>query len=362
MKVRLFAVLLLIAPGAFAATIGEVPSEISPLKPAVEGPAAALTRPDLQLPVPSLVPSAIPTAETSAIPQAQPENFGQRVRQLTVSIDKAGAQAQAPAAADGGSAAAGKQFDLLTRQTPAADEPSAEDAAAMKRQLILRNPTIPASVSRVIERETGLTAEHPFFENIAKKGSQPRNAHTNEPLGEAYKPVNPNSVIAGLFHLRQENRPYYDSLRNKETGVVATGVRGGVDTMIEDLLGKGFIQPRSAGRNYRFLNGVYMDLPHYIHEVRKYAQVDPYRTEGKDRYPMTIAFRAGNVHHPGSDYQGRIVGDGGTLGQVALDPVKPEDIVSIYVQRSRIKQTLERIKGTPLAHAQVLPSDILPGH
>jgi hypothetical protein len=250
----------------------------------------------------------------------------------------------------------------LTRETPAADEPSEADIAAMKRQLILRNPTIPPSVSRVIERETGMTAEHPFFENISKKGSQPRNAHTNEPIGDAYQPVNPKSVISGLFHLRQTSRPYYDSLRNKATGVVATGVRGGVDTMVEDLLGKGFIQPRSEGRNYRFLNGVYMDLPHYIHEVRKYAQVDPYKTEGKDRYPMTIAFRAGNVHHPGSDYQGRIVGDGGTLGQVALDQVKPEDVVSIYVQRSRIKQTLERIKGTPLEHAQVFPSDILPGH
>lgn len=132
--------------------------------------------------------------------------------------------------------------------------------------------------------------------------------------------------------------------------------------MIDDLLEKGFIQPRSAGRNLRFLNGVYMDLPHYIHEVRKYAAVDPERAQGRDRYPMVLAFRASNVHNPGSDYQGLIVGDGGTLGHVALDKVQPQDVVAVYVDSSRLAQTAARLKGTALAHARVLPLDILPRH
>jgi hypothetical protein len=317
-----------------------------------------------------LAPSAIPAAELHLAPAPapaptpkpdQPVDFGQRIRQLSVSAEKAGLQAQATSA-DGGSGAASRQFDLLTGERLAAEEPSAEDASAARSASILRNPEVPPSVSKVIEREMGLTSEHPFFTHISKRGSQPRNSHTNEPLGEAYSPVNPKHAILGLFALRQESRPYYESLRNPETGVAATGVRGGVDTMVEDLLDKGFIQPRSAGRNHRFLNGVYMDLPSYIHEVRKYAAVDPYRTEGKDRYPMVVAFRAGNVHNPGSDYEGRIVGDGGTLGQVALDKVTPADVVSIYVQRSRIAQTVARLKGTALAHVRVFPMDILPGH
>ncbi len=242
------------------------------------------------------------------------------------------------------------------------EEPTQEDLNAVRRGLILRNPEVPPRVAKIIEREMGLTADSSFFDGIRSRGAQPRNSHTNEPLGEAYRPVNPNQVIVGLFHLRQENRAYYDSLKNRSTGVVATGVRGGVDAMIEDLLEKGAIQPRSAGRNLRFLNGVYMDLPHYIHEVIKYAAVDPERAQGKDRYPMVIAFRASNVHNPGADYQGRIVGDGGTLGHVALDPVRPRDVVSIYVDRSRLAQTETRLKGTALAHARVLPIDILPRH
>jgi hypothetical protein len=340
------------------------PNPILSLSLLAEAPAAALPQLNPILSLPPLAPSAIPAAELPIAPAPKPErpaDFGQRIQQLSVSAGKAGLQAQATAA-DGGSGAASRQFDLLTGARPAAEEPSDEDAAAARRAIILRNPEVPPSVSHVIEREMGLSADHPFFEHIGKRGSQPRNSHTNEPLGEAYKPVNPKQAILGLFHLRQESRPYYESLRDPKTGVAATGVRGGVDTMVEDLLDKGFLQPRSAGRNYRFLNGVYMDLPSYIHEVRKYAAVDPYRTEGKDRYPMVVAFRAGNVHNPGSDFEGRIVGDGGTLGQVALDKVTPEDVVSIYVQRSRIAQTVARFKGTALAHVRVFPMDILPGH
>jgi hypothetical protein len=132
--------------------------------------------------------------------------------------------------------------------------------------------------------------------------------------------------------------------------------------MVEQLLEKGHLPPRSQGRNYRFLNGVYMDLPDHIHEARKFATVELERAEGKDRYPMVMSFRATNVHNPGTDYKGRIVGDGGTLGQVALDPVTPADVVSVYVPRARMAQTLERLKGTSLGHVQVYPMDILPAH
>jgi hypothetical protein len=217
-------------------------------------------------------------------------------------------------------------------------------------------------VAKIIERELVLTTDDPLFAHISKYGSQARNANTNEPLGEASAPVNPIHVIAGLFLLRQDYSAYYASLKNPQTGVVATGVRGGVDSMVDALLDKGFIPPRSQGRNLRFKNGVYMDLPNYIHQARKYAAVDPALTEGKDRYPMYIAFRAGDVHNPGSEFQGRIMGDGGTLGQVALDPVTPKDIVSIYVPKARVAQTIARIKGTALAHVQVYSTDILPDH
>ncbi|MFI5350190.1 MAG: hypothetical protein ACHQ2Z_11645 [Elusimicrobiota bacterium] len=242
------------------------------------------------------------------------------------------------------------------------DQPTDEDMQAAALALILRNPALPPRVANLIERELGLTIDHPLFENISRSGGQPRNANTNEPIGEPYAAVNPAREIAGFFHLRQESPAYYQSLKNPKTGVVATGVRGGVDTMVDDLLEKGYIPPRSQGRNLRFRNGVYMDLPSDIHEARKFAAVDPYRTEGKDRYPLVVSFRAGDVHNPGSEHQGRIMGDGGTLGQVALDQVTPSDIVSIYVPKDRVAQTAARLKGTALAHVSVFTMDILPKH
>ena len=244
----------------------------------------------------------------------------------------------------------------------AQDEPTDEDMQAAARALILRNPALPPRVAKLIERELGLTSDHPLFENISRRGGQARSANTNAPIGEPYAAVNPAREIARLFGLRQESPAYYQSLKNPKTGVAATGVRGGVDKMIDDLLEKGYIPPRSQGRNLRFQNGVYMDLPSYIHEARRFAAVDPYRTEGKDRYPLVVSFRAGDVHNPGSEHDGRIMGDGGTLGQVALDRVTPSDIVSIYVPKDHIARTLARLKGTALAHVSVYAMDILPRH
>jgi hypothetical protein len=312
----------------------------------------------LQVPAP-LAPVAAPEVEAP-----KPADFKQKVRQLSAAASESGRRAAAPAA-DNGRAAADRQFALLTgeRQPAAADEePTDEDRQAAATAFILRRPTLPPRVAKVIERELGLTVDDPLFAHIGKYGSQARNSHTNAPLGEAHSPVNPIHVIAGLFLLRQDSRAYYDSLKNRQTGVVATGVRGGVDAMVDSLLTQGFIPPRSAGRNLRFRNGVYMDLPHHIHEARKFAAVDPALADGKDRYPMFVAFRAGDVHNPGTEHEGRIMGDGGTLGQVALDPVTPKDIVSIYVPKSRLAQTIARLEGTALAHVQVYPADILPSH
>ncbi len=323
--------LIFAATLARAAMVGleAVPADIAlPLAPTALPAAEPLAGIALS-PAPTALSAAVPAAALASAPSAAP----------------AAAAAQAPAA-----------------QAAAVEEPTDEDLQAVQRALILRDPAVPPRVAKLIERELGLTADAAFFDGISRRGAQPRNSHTNEPLGEEYPTVKPNKVIVGLFHLRQNSRAYYDSLKNPATGVVATGVRGGVDTMIEDLLEKGSIQPRSAGRNLRFLNGVYMDLPHYIHEVRKYAAVDPERAQGRDRYPMVLAFRASNVHNPGADYQGRIVGDGGTLGHVALDPVTPRDVVAVYVDSSRLAQTAARLKGTALAHAQILPLDILPRH
>lgn len=375
MRTSLFGIALLAAcaAGVSAANVG--PMEAAPEFPAVRPTAAsigaAVVPVDPGVALAPLAPSTVPSdlqapALQDQAPSAteRPASLGQQIQQVSVSAAKEAPQAGAPAG-EGGAAAASRQFALLSGERAAAavdEEPTDEDVQAARRAMILRNPTVPERVSRLIERETGLTADHPVFEHVSRYGSQPRNSHTNEPLGEAHAPVNPKRVIVGLFHLRQESPEYYRSLKNPRTGVMATGVRGGVDLMIDDLLEKGSIPPRSAGRNLRFLNGVYMDLPDHIHEVRKYAAVDPYRTEGKDRYPMVVAFRASNVHNPGADYQGRIVGDGGTLGHVALDKVAPQDVVSIYVQRSRIAQTVERLKGTALAHVQVYPMDILPAH
>jgi hypothetical protein len=321
--------------------------------------------PESPLPVPRPLPVRPPLSV--AAPEAEvpkPADFKQKVRQLSVSASEFGRQAAAPAA-DSGRGAADRQFALLTgeRQAAAADEePTEEDRQAAATAFILRHPTLPPRVAKVIERELGLTVDDPLFAHIGKYGSQARNSHTNAPLGEAHSPVNPIHVIAGLFLLRQDSRAYYDSLKNRQTGVVATGVRGGVDAMVDSLLNPGFIPPRSAGRNLRFKNGVYMDLPHDIHEARKFAAVDPYLADGKDRYPMFVAFRAGDVHSPGSEHEGRIMGDGGTLGQVALAPVTPKDVVSIYVPKARVAQTVARLEGTALAHVQVYPTDILPSH
>ncbi len=380
--------LLACAAGAFAAS-----TRVDAVDPV---PETALARPNGILPLPQgldlslspLAPAAVPNIEVqqqvsadplnvlqplqvqvplTVAPQAEtprPADFKQKVEQLSVAALESGKEISAPAA-DGGRDAAGRQFGLLTDEHQAAaqeDEPTEEDRRAATRALILRRPALPPRVAKTIEREMGLTTNDPLFTYISKDGSQARNSHTNAPLGEAYAPVNPIHVIAGLFLLRQDSRAYYDSLKNRQTGVVATGVRGGVDSMVDSLLEKGFIPPRSAGRNLRFKNGVYMDLPNYIHEARKYAAVDPALADGKDRYPIFISFRAGDVHNPGSEFEGRIMGDGGTLGQVALDPVTPKDIVSIYVPKARVAQTIARLKGTALAHVQVYSTDILPNH
>ena len=352
--------LLACAAGASAASTRADAVEVAPVLPQ-----------DLKLSLSPLAPNSNPTIllqplqvqiPLSAVPQAEaprPEDFNQKVQQLSLSVSEAGRQAQPPAA-HAGRETADRQFALLTGAQE--DAPTEEDRQAATRALILRQPTLPPRVAKVIEREMGLTTKDPLFEHISKYGSQARNSHTNEPLGEASAPVDPIHVIAGLFLLRQDSRAYYDSLRNPRTGVVATGVRGGVDSMVDSLLTPGFVPPRSAGRNLRFKNGVYMDLPNYIHQARKYAAVDQALAEGKDRYPMYIAFRAGNVHNPGTEFEGRIMGDGGTLGQVALDPVTPKDIVSIYVPKARVAQTIARLEGTALAHVQVYSTDILPDH
>ena len=339
---------------------------LSPSAPAsvltVQLQAQALTSP---APLPVLQAPQVPTAHAAAAraDASRPADFKQEVRQLSAAVSESGRQTQTPAA-DGGREAADRQFALLTGHQESAkeDEPTEEDRQAALRAVILRNPTLPPRVAKVIEREMGLTTDAPLFNSIGKDGSQARNAHTNAPLGEPSAPVNPIHVIAGLFLLREDSRAYYDSLKNRQTGVVATGVRGGVDSMIDSLLTQGFVPPRSAGRNLRFKNGVYMDLPNDIHQARKYAAVDPALADGKDRYPMFIAFRAGDVHNPGTEHEGRIMGDGGTLGQVALDPVTPKDIVSIYVPKARMAQTIARLKGTALAHVQVYSTEILPNH
>ncbi|MBI5241620.1 MAG: hypothetical protein HY926_14200 [Elusimicrobia bacterium] len=373
------------AAGAFAASTrtgaGEAAAETVLARPALGGSGVPALQPDLKFVLAPLTPSLapIPAAPLSAlqplqvqlpVPVAAPEaeapkpaDFKTKVQQLSVSVSEAGRQSEAPAA-DGGRDAADRQFALLTGEKPAAaeEEPTEADRQAAVRAMIYRKPELPPRVAKVIERELGLTVDDPLFAHISRHGSQARNAHTNAPLGEAHSPVNPIHVIAGLFVLREDHRAYYDSLKNPQTGVVATGVRGGVDSMVDSLLEKGFIPPRSAGRNLRFKNGVYMDLPSSIHEARKFAVVDPYLTEGKDRYPMYVAFRAGDVHNPGSEYEGRIMGDGGTLGQVALDPVTPKDIVAIYVPNARLAQTKARLEGTALAHVQVFSTDILPKH
>src|SRR5438105_4908573 len=142
MKARLVWAFLFAATGARAATIGEAPADL----PAIRLTGTTAVQLDSKLVLPTLGPTVIPAAQMSSIAPARPEDFAGRVQQLSVSIDKAGAQTQAPGAADGGSAAAGRQFDLLADQTPAADEPSAEDLAAAKRQLILRNPEVPPGV------------------------------------------------------------------------------------------------------------------------------------------------------------------------------------------------------------------------
>lgn len=346
----IFCVLVVGATKASAATIvaGEAVPETLAIRPQTAGPAIPLLAQELKLSVSPLTAGLVPAADApvadAAVLQAPVPSA--RTPQIQGPLPSASpAEAGAPAAA------------------PAADdEPTAEDIQAATRAMILRNPELPPRVAKLIERELGLTADHPLFEHISRRGAQPRNANTNEPIGEPYSVVNPKREIAGLFHLRQASPDYYRSLKNPQTGAVATGVRGGVDQMIDDLLEKGRIPPRSQGRNLRFKNGVYMDLPSYIHEARKFAAVDPYRTEGKDRYPMVVSFRAGDVHNPGSEHKGRIMGDGGTLGQVALDQVTPSDIVSIYVPRNRMAQTLARLKGTPLAHVQVFAMDILPKH
>ncbi|MCX5794649.1 MAG: hypothetical protein NTY77_04035 [Elusimicrobia bacterium] len=388
MRARLSAICLLLgcAAGAAAASTrtGAVDGapEIVLVRPALGGSGVPALQPDLKFTLSPLTPALapVPAAPLSVLaplqvlpplsapaPEAdapKPADFKAKVQQLSASVSEAGKRSDNPAA-DGGRGSADKQFALLTGERQAAagdDEPTEEDSKAAMRALILRHPTLPPRVAKVIERELGLTVDDPLFAHISKSGSQARNSHTNAPLGEAYAPIDPIHVIAGLFLLRQDHRAYYDSLKNPRTGVVATGVRGGVDSMVDSLLDQGFIPPRSQGRNLRFKNGVYMDLPSYIHEARKFAVVDPYLTEGKDRYPMYVAFRAGDVHNPGSEHEGRIMGDGGTLGQVALDPVTPKDIVSIYVPNARLAQTVARLKGTALAHVQVYPTDILPSH
>lgn len=388
MRASVAAVCLLLAgaAGADAASTRtgavEAAGETVLARPALGSSAVPALRQDLKFTLAPLTPSLAPapaaplsvlqplqalpplSAAAPAIEAPKPADFKQKVQQLSVSAAEIGRQAGEPSA-DGGRNTADQQFSLLTGERPAAaadEEPTEEDRQAALTALILRHPTLPPRVARVIERELGLTVDDPLFEHISRRGSQPRNSHTNAPIGEAYAPVNPIHVIAGLFRLRQDSRAYYDSLRNRQTGVVATGVRGGVDAMVDSLLTQGFIPPRSAGRNLRFKNGVYMDLPHSIHEARKFAAVDPYLTEGQDRYPMYVAFRAGDVHNPGSEHEGRIMGDGGTLGQVALDPVTPKDIVSIYVPKARVAQTVARLRGTALAHVQVYPTDILPNH
>ena len=326
---------------------------IAPVVPSAAPAALPALEADLSLSPPSLAPSAVPLAVPAAyaLPEARQDRSLPLAAPAGSALPEARQDRSLPFAAP-----------AALPQAEPAEEPTDEDVQAARVALILRDPKVPPRVAHLIERELGLTSEDGFFDNMRARGSQPRNSHTNEPLGEAYRPLNPKQVIVGLFDVRQNSRAYYDSLKNARTGVVATGVRGGVDTMVEDLLEKGFLQPRSQGRNHRFLNGVYMDLPHHIHEARKYAKVDPGRAQGKDRYPMFLAFRAANVHNPGSDYQGKIVGDGGTLGHVALDKITPEDVVSIYVEKSRLAQTLARLKGTPLEHVQVLPVDVLPRH
>lgn len=380
-RVSLVSLLLACATAADAASTRtgavEAAGETVLARPALGSSAVPALRQDLKFTLAPLTPALAPVpalgplqvlpplaAAAPAIEAPKPADFKQKVQQLSVSASEIGRQAGEPSA-DGGRNAADQQFSLLTGERPAAaaeDEPTEEDRQAAMTAFILRRPALPPRVAKVIERELGLTVDDPLFEHISKRGSQPRNSHTNAPIGEAYAPVDPIHVIAGLFLLRQDSRAYYDSLRNRQTGVAATGVRGGVDSMVDSLLTQGFIPPRSAGRNLRFRNGVYMDLPHSIHEARKFAVVDPYLTEGKDRYPMYAAFRAGDVHNPGSEHEGRIMGDGGTLGQVALAPVTPKDIVSIYVPKERLAQTIARLKGTALAHVQVYPADILPNH
>ena len=321
---------------------GEAVPEAVVVRPQTAGPAIPLLAQELKLSVSPQTAGLVPAAEA---PVAQAGVL----------------QAPVPAAPE--PTTQGPLASPFPAQPAAAyDEPTEEDMQAATRAMILRNPELPPRVAKLIERELGLTADHPLFEHISRRGAQPRNANTNEPIGEPYSVVNPKREIASLFRLRQASPDYYRSLTNPRTGVVATGVRGGVDQMIDDLLATGRIPPRSQGRNLRFKNGVYMDLPGYIHEARKFAAVDPYRTEGKDRFPMVASFRAGDVHNPGSEHKGRIMGDGGTLGQVALDQVTPSDIVSIYVPKNRMAQTLARLQGTALAHVQVFPMDILPKH
>jgi hypothetical protein len=347
-----------------AAELREIEAAPQPVSPVLANVDAPALQPSLNL---TLAAPATLTPAVPALPPAAvlPAETVKSVEKVSASSSELNRRASPSETADGGRGAADRQFQLLTGEraaTLADEEPTADDLKAARTAVIMRDPTLPRSVSSVVERELGLTAEDPLFESISQHGTQPRNAHTNAPQGDAYAPVNPVSVIAGLFHLREVNRQYYDSLKNPQTGVVATGVRGGVDAMVDALLEKGVLPPRSQGRNLRFLNGVYMDLPHHIAEARKFARVEVDRAEGRDRYPMYLAFRASNVHNPGTDYHGRIVGDGGSLGQVALDPVRPEDVVSIYVSKERLAQTVARIKGTALAHARVFPIDILPQH